>query len=206
MLKIYFFFFFSSRRRHTRSLRDWSSDVCSSDLREQRDLVVVEVPADDPPARVEVPHLAERQREVLAGSGERGERRMMRADDGEGAYHRVASVDVAGADDSDAGRGADPPSQEVVPELLGRLECSVLRVISPGDAVGVLLGHGHEVPLVEGLVTSAVVLDVPGFHDSSFAALAAADEFMVAAAACANRSLAFPRPFRILAVTRGIRT
>src|SRR6266496_6098952 len=29
---ISFFFFFSSRRRHTRSLRDWSSDVCSSDL------------------------------------------------------------------------------------------------------------------------------------------------------------------------------
>src|SRR5437868_13268830 len=26
-------FFFSSRRRHTRSKRDWSSDVCSSDLR-----------------------------------------------------------------------------------------------------------------------------------------------------------------------------
>src|SRR5690349_24020958 len=26
------YFFFSSRRRHTRSLRDWSSDVCSSDL------------------------------------------------------------------------------------------------------------------------------------------------------------------------------
>src|SRR5690349_24170716 len=25
-------FFFSSRRRHTRSLRDWSSDVCSSGL------------------------------------------------------------------------------------------------------------------------------------------------------------------------------
>src|SRR2546429_6336026 len=27
-----FFFFFSSRRRHTRCSRDWSSDVCSSDL------------------------------------------------------------------------------------------------------------------------------------------------------------------------------
>src|ERR1039458_10494325 len=27
------FFFFSSRRRHTRCLSDWSSDVCSSDLR-----------------------------------------------------------------------------------------------------------------------------------------------------------------------------
>src|SRR5205814_3890062 len=28
-------FFFSSRRRHTRCLSDWSSDVCSSDLRAQ---------------------------------------------------------------------------------------------------------------------------------------------------------------------------
>src|SRR5439155_8374532 len=38
---VYFisFFFFSSRRRHTRWPRDWSSDVCSSDLvfaREER--------------------------------------------------------------------------------------------------------------------------------------------------------------------------
>src|SRR5207302_7358423 len=31
-----FFFFFSSRRRHTRFSRDWSSDVCSSDLRSVR--------------------------------------------------------------------------------------------------------------------------------------------------------------------------
>src|SRR5690242_20841676 len=29
----FFFFFFSSRRRHTRLTCDWSSDVCSSDLR-----------------------------------------------------------------------------------------------------------------------------------------------------------------------------
>src|SRR6266700_6589680 len=29
---LFFFFFFSSRRRHTRFSRDWSSDVCSSDL------------------------------------------------------------------------------------------------------------------------------------------------------------------------------
>src|SRR2546422_6997420 len=41
------FFFFSSKRRHTRCSRDWSSDVCSSDLeliracvREDRDLGV----------------------------------------------------------------------------------------------------------------------------------------------------------------------
>src|SRR6266498_1809185 len=32
MLWFSFLFFFSSRRRHTRCGRDWSSDVCSSDL------------------------------------------------------------------------------------------------------------------------------------------------------------------------------
>src|SRR5438034_3099776 len=32
MFDLRYFFFFSSRRRHTRSLCDWSSDVCSSDL------------------------------------------------------------------------------------------------------------------------------------------------------------------------------
>src|SRR5260221_9661046 len=34
LLCVFLFFFFSSRRRHTRSLCDWSSDVCSSDLRQ----------------------------------------------------------------------------------------------------------------------------------------------------------------------------
>src|SRR5207247_7300073 len=38
-------FFFSSRRRHTRSTRDWSSDVCSSDLEE---LVRVHLPDPEP--------------------------------------------------------------------------------------------------------------------------------------------------------------
>src|SRR5690606_40615629 len=37
-----FVFFFSSRRRHTRFSRDWSSDVCSSDLRNI--LVFVDLP------------------------------------------------------------------------------------------------------------------------------------------------------------------
>src|SRR2546421_1080642 len=36
-----FFFFFSSRRRHTRSDRDWSSDVCSSDLALEQDVARV---------------------------------------------------------------------------------------------------------------------------------------------------------------------
>src|SRR2546422_271252 len=35
MFSFHIFFFFSSRRRHTRCSRDWSSDVCSSDLAQQ---------------------------------------------------------------------------------------------------------------------------------------------------------------------------
>src|SRR5690606_39851353 len=32
LIFLFSYFFFSSRRRHTRFSRDWSSDVCSSDL------------------------------------------------------------------------------------------------------------------------------------------------------------------------------
>src|SRR5699024_11639888 len=39
-VSIFIFFFFSSRRRHTRSKRDWSSDVCSSDLNQKKNLGV----------------------------------------------------------------------------------------------------------------------------------------------------------------------
>src|SRR5207245_6440159 len=35
-------FFFSSRRRHTRCYRDWSSDVCSSDLENTEAIAVLE--------------------------------------------------------------------------------------------------------------------------------------------------------------------
>src|SRR3989440_1713890 len=38
---LFFFFFFSSRRRHTRSDRDWSSDVCSSDLGGHREVQIL---------------------------------------------------------------------------------------------------------------------------------------------------------------------
>src|SRR5256885_6004038 len=41
-----FFFFFSSRRRHTRLQGDWSSDVCSSDLRVDVRRVAVDEGAD----------------------------------------------------------------------------------------------------------------------------------------------------------------
>src|SRR5690606_41031889 len=35
---VFSYFFFSSRRRHTRFSRDWSSDVCSSDLPTHRSM------------------------------------------------------------------------------------------------------------------------------------------------------------------------
>src|SRR5438105_12885495 len=42
------FFFFSSRRRHTRSTRDWSSDVCSSDLSFYRDQLGIPLKFESP--------------------------------------------------------------------------------------------------------------------------------------------------------------
>ena len=38
-------FFFSSRRRHTRCSRDWSSDVCSSDLELTADIYIRQIVA-----------------------------------------------------------------------------------------------------------------------------------------------------------------
>src|SRR5690606_40466943 len=40
-------FFFSSRRRHTRFSRDWSSDVCSSDLAEKLVAAVADLQVGD---------------------------------------------------------------------------------------------------------------------------------------------------------------
>src|SRR5256884_1602477 len=82
------FFFFSSRRRHTRCSRDWSSDVCSSDLhpgqqaagelgRQVREhdrggLRVLGLQDRQQLGRVELAHEAERL--VAAGSGRGWER------------------------------------------------------------------------------------------------------------------------------------
>src|SRR5438270_5496329 len=49
----FFFFFFSSRRRHTRFDCDWSSDVCSSDLKQQRPMLFVLNLGDDEAAELD---------------------------------------------------------------------------------------------------------------------------------------------------------
>src|SRR5207248_7955266 len=54
------FFFFSSRRRHTRSYGDWSSDVCSSDLEDCSQPVMLQLCTDPGEGRRNspfVPHL-----------------------------------------------------------------------------------------------------------------------------------------------------
>src|SRR6266542_4784725 len=52
-------FFFSSRRRHTRCYRDWSSDVCSSDLGQRGALAVAEASGLPRPQRRTDRHLRE---------------------------------------------------------------------------------------------------------------------------------------------------
>src|SRR5690349_22780793 len=66
MYFFFFFFFFSSRRRHTRSLRDWSSDVCSSDLRRGRALARPAVAEAEREALEDAP--VEPQRHALAAA------------------------------------------------------------------------------------------------------------------------------------------
>src|SRR6266508_4287748 len=75
------FFFFSSRRRHTRWPRDWSSDVCSSDLRPRRGVPGVVRERGDRLAEALVARPAEVDGVVLAGllgdrhgAGEGGDR------------------------------------------------------------------------------------------------------------------------------------
>src|SRR5215217_1867201 len=61
----FFFFFFSSRRRHTRYWRDWSSDVCSSDLDLGNTVIVVE--HDEDTIRI-----ADHVVDIGPGAGEHG--------------------------------------------------------------------------------------------------------------------------------------
>src|SRR6266498_3870227 len=70
------FFFFSSRRRHTRCGRDWSSDVCSSDLRGGRELVRL---ADD--ERLERVAFVERRGRDGRGGGDTPARALARGDE-----------------------------------------------------------------------------------------------------------------------------
>src|SRR5262249_59566523 len=62
-----FIFFFSSRRRHTRLVSDWSSDVCSSDLRSTSARLTARSPPQRAQARAQAPALEERSEERRVG-------------------------------------------------------------------------------------------------------------------------------------------
>src|SRR5437870_9977150 len=83
------YFFFSSRRRHTRWPRDWSSDVCSSDLRpggiEGRLAVRI---GDGVHLAVGVPHHQLLQRLVDAEAEAEGEARARRGEQPERSEER----------------------------------------------------------------------------------------------------------------------
>src|SRR6266508_1451878 len=71
------FFFFSSRRRHTRWPRDWSSDVCSSDLSCEADVMSASRVADVSP-RAEVARAGHEAPRVLIVDDEQSMREWMR--------------------------------------------------------------------------------------------------------------------------------
>src|SRR6266498_4169371 len=59
-------FFFSSRRRHTRCGRDWSSDVCSSDLRCQEDIAFRVITANSAPDHSTIARFRQANEQALA--------------------------------------------------------------------------------------------------------------------------------------------
>src|SRR5215217_9360802 len=100
-----FVFFFSSRRRHTRYWRDWSSDVCSSDLLEPEP---DEIGGAGPPDRLE------QRRRALEdpgqAEGDRGDEDGVAADGAGNRHERGARpLRRAGGDDErhDRPRGHD---------------------------------------------------------------------------------------------------
>src|SRR6266508_6854520 len=87
--RLVLFFFFSSRRRHTRWPRDWSSDVCSSDLLEDDAVVAVETGAA---RRLPVHrHVAGRRLDDVADDAQQGRLAAARGAD---QRHEVAARDV----------------------------------------------------------------------------------------------------------------
>src|SRR6266496_3807065 len=101
------FFFFSSRRRHTRSLRDWSSDVCSSDLLASGRVLVallgtevighLQLVETDRPGEVEIKNMAVREDHQGRGVGGRLVRaatELVTAESGSALLVATAAADI----------------------------------------------------------------------------------------------------------------
>src|SRR2546422_6901395 len=90
MLLFLFFFFFSSRRRHTRCSRDWSSDVCSSDL----GLIMRAPPSREWSGRTEVAQTTHRR--IAAGDGRMRGRERPAMDIAIPLFDRITALDAIG--------------------------------------------------------------------------------------------------------------
>src|SRR6266508_5669433 len=128
------FFFFSSRRRHTRWPRDWSSDVCSSDLEEiVHGHVLVLAPGrgappdgrlvESPPAVVEVLERAA-DREIARGA--------------DVAPAEVAREEPLGRPAAEAAHGGERLDDVLVRAASERGEVESARRDPPGEADDVL--------------------------------------------------------------------
>src|SRR5438034_11519367 len=127
---IVIFFFFSSRRRHTRSLCDWSSDVCSSDLSSWG------LSSDDRGRRGgggETPGARVRERRAAAGAGRGGGVR--EGDRARETRGRAGGDDLAPRSEQGHRGGEDPGA--LLPVVLGI--GGVLRAA----AARLLLAHGR---------------------------------------------------------------
>src|SRR5207249_9124482 len=115
---ISYVFFFSSRRRHTRSKRDWSSDVCSSDL-----------PSEAGTYLAACVFYATIFRESPKGLG----------------YHGSVSAEVAAKIQSVAAETvlADPRSEEHTSELQSRFDlvCRLLLEKKNNQTITIFLNH-----------------------------------------------------------------
>src|SRR5947199_3534024 len=83
-----YLFFFSSRRRHTRCLSDWSSDVCSSDLRHRQEGRVPREDLGRGQGRRQGHHRGDREgqpraegAQEVAGGGQQGAPRALRSEE-----------------------------------------------------------------------------------------------------------------------------
>src|SRR6266498_4698622 len=110
MTRLIRFFFFSSRRRHTRCGRDWSSDVCSSDLSPDSVRLVVQR-VSRAGVRVGGESVAEIGTGllVLVGVGQRE-----RAEDVEWLAQKVASLRVFEDQEGKMNRSLDEVSGEIL--------------------------------------------------------------------------------------------
>src|SRR5699024_2911042 len=143
------FFFFSSRRRHTRSKRDWSSDVCSSDLFTMK--ILVETSARHI-------HVTDETLEKLFGKGYQLTVKKMLSQPGQ--YASNERVTVVGPKRELANVSILGPTRKVNQVELSATDARSIGVAAPvrgsGDVAGSgackLVGPAGEVELSEGVI------------------------------------------------------